>query len=384
MTNFNLIYRPNIHFGCGEINKLSKLVADYQNILIVCGKNSFQASKYYDAIIEQLVNKKVILFNEISANPKLSQINEALKIKQAENIDLVLAIGGGSVIDAAKVIAIKDTEIWSYITGEKQIEQVTDLGAILTNTATGSETNDISVVVNDLDGENMLKRSIRNNKLYPKFAILDPNMTLSVPLYTTTYGIVDTLSHIFEQYMNDKNIEIIDQLLATYFRRMMEVGLQLVQDLDNIELRYEHMFIAMQAYNGDYRTIVNGDWACHGLDYGLASEFDSTHGQGLASLMPAWLDYASDKKTKKIAQFTRAVFGVENQDDLQCAKLASGLFKDYLTSLGATTSFAQMGIDPTDEQLIQMVEKAQFVKPLGFFLPLSAEDILKIYSNCLK
>lgn len=381
LGDFCLETRPKIIFGEGSINNLKEEVSSYNNILIVYGVRSVIENGSLELVKSNLVGKNIFDLKGIVPNPKLSKIYEGIEICKQENIDLVIALGGGSVIDSAKAIALgakSEDDIWDIITKKKPVASAVDLAVIPTMIATGSETNDIFVVLNDKEN---LKRSLKDKNTYPKFTIMDPTYTITIDRRNTVAGIVDTLSHILEQYVNDKGSVIINSLLVTYFKRMQEVGKNLVKNLDSYDSREEHMYIAMQAYNGDYRTIVGGDFACHGLDYGLAGEFNNIHGEGLSIVTCNWLLYVVVNKLKNheiISEFFKELYGEED------TILAISQLKEYLKEIGAPTKYKDIGIEFDDATLDRMVENSQFVKPLGNTIPLNEAQIKDIYLMGIK
>ncbi len=378
-SNFELQTRPKILFGKEQIKNLSNELENYQNILLVYGKSSIKENGLYNIIIDQLKNKNIFELEGITPNPRLSSVQKGIQICKEHKIDFILAVGGGSVIDAAKAISIgakSKSDIWDIITKKAEVNDKIDLGTVITMVATGSETNDIFVVYND---ETNLKRSLKTKYAYPKIAIMDPTYTLTVCKRQTINGIVDVLSHLFEQYMNKEDDYIINEQIALYFKQMLKIGEELVNNLEDYNLRANHMYIAMMGYNGDYRTILTGDWACHGLDYGLASEFDNYHGEGLAIIMPNWLKYVYNKypnKNKIIKQFIKDIYNTD--DTLKGIKK----LEDYFVKIGAPKYYYQI-LDQNklieDNTLNTMVQKAQFTKPLGQTIPLTEEDIKNIY-----
>lgn len=378
MLNFEQPFRPHTVYGQNSIEQL----ADYiygSKIMFVYGSGSIKHNGVYDKVINSLENKDYIEFGGIGSNPKLSLIRQAIKECKLNNVDQIIAVGGGSVIDAAKAIAIgakSDTDIWDIYTQGHKIDSSIDLLSVVTNVATGSETNDVSVIVND---EINLKRSIKNIHAYPKVAIMDPNLTLSVNEYTTRYGIVDCFSHLLEQFFNNVNNSTIDKQLALYMREVIDLGPKLLEDLKNIELRDNHMYLSYVAYNCDIRNIVGGDFACHGLDYGLASVFNSTHGAGLAILTPNWMEYVTNHKPAKIAYFGRLVFDIKEEDDTLAAKLATEELRGWLKTLNAAERYSDINVIIEEKQLLEMIEKSKVSYPLGNYYGLDEKAIREIY-----
>ncbi len=378
MLSFEQPFRPHTVYGANKVEELPNYL--YGNkILLMYGSGSIKHSGLYDRIIEMLEGSDYLEFGGVTSNPKLSDIRQAIELCKLNKVDQIIAVGGGSVIDAAKAVAVGATisvDIWEAYGNGYKVSDAIDILTIVTNVATGSETNDVSVIVND---ESNLKRSIKNPLIYPKVAIMDPLLTVTVNEYTTRYGIVDCFSHLLEQYFNNVNNVIVDDQIAGYLRNVIELGPKLLADLKNPELRDAHMYLSYVAYNCDIRNTVGGDFACHGLDYGLASVFDTTHGAGLAILTPNWMEYVTDHKPHKIAEFGRSVFGIDCEDDVEAAKLATTNLRDWLKSLNAAKQYSDINVIIEEKKLLEMIEKSKVSYPLGNYYKLDETAIREIY-----
>lgn len=378
MLNFTQSFRPLTIYGPNKIDELPTYI--YGNkVLLMYGSGSIKRTGLYDRIIDLLGTTDYIEFGGITSNPKLSDIRQAIELCKLSNVDQIIAVGGGSVIDGAKAVAIGskiDVDIWEAYGNGYQVTDAVDVLTVVTNVATGSETNDISVVVND---QINLKRSVKSPHIYPKVAIMDPLLTLSVNEYTTRYGIVDCFSHLLEQYFNIQNNQIVDQQIVAYMRSIIELGPKLLANLNDPELRDGHMYLSYMAYNCDIRNTVGGDFACHGLDYGLSSVFNTTHGAGLGIITPNWMEYVANYKPEKIASFARDVFDVKEANDYQAAVSATKQLRTWLASLNAARTFADINVQFDEEQLIEMIEKAKVSYPLGNYYQLDEVGIRTIY-----
>ncbi len=378
MLNFEQPFRPHTVYGENKVEELPNYLYGTK-VLLMYGSGSIKHSGLYDRIIELLADTDYIEYGGITSNPKLSHIREAIELCKLNNVDQIIAVGGGSVIDGAKAVAVGakiDVDIWQAYGNGYKISNATDLLTIVTNVATGSETNDVSVLVND---ETNLKRSIKSPYIYPKVALMDPLLTLTVNEYTTRYGIVDCFSHLLEQYFNNVNNVIIDDQIAGYLRNIIDLGPKLLADLKNPELRDAHMYLSYVAYNCDIRNTVGGDFACHGLDYGLASVFDTTHGAGLAILTPNWMEYVTSHKPQKIAKFGRDVFDIDNCSDLEAAKAATAGLRAWLKSLNAAKQYSDINVIIEEKKLLEMIEKSKVSYPLGNYYQLDEAAIREIY-----
>lgn len=378
MLNFEQPFRPYTIYGPNKIDELPNFIYD-NKVLLMYGSGSIKRTGLYEQIVDLLTDIDFIEFGGITSNPKLSDIQAAIELCKVHNVDQIIAVGGGSVIDGAKAVAVgakADVDIWDAYSNKYPITEAIDILTIVTNVATGSETNDISVLVND---QINLKRSIKSMYIYPKVAIMDPLLTLTVNKETTKYGIVDCFSHLLEQYFNVQNNEIVDSQIASYMRSIIDLGPKLLADLSNPELRDGHMYLSYMAYNCDIRNTVGGDFACHGLDYGLASVYDTTHGAGLAIITPNWMEYVTNYKPSKIAQFGRQVFGVEEQDDVKAAMLATSHLRSWLKQLNAVSHYSDINVEIDEQHLLEMIEKAKVSYPLGNYYQLDETAIREIY-----
>lgn len=378
MLNFEQPFRPHTVYGPDKVEELPNYI--YGNkVLLMYGSGSIKHSGLYDRIIEMLSGVDYIEFGGITSNPKLSDIRQCIELCKLNSVDQIVAVGGGSVIDGAKAVAVGskiDADVWeAYGNGYKVVDAI-DLLTIVTNVATGSETNDVSVLVND---DLNLKRSIKTPHIYPKVAIMDPLLTLTVNEYTTKYGIVDCFSHLLEQYFNNVNNPIIDDQIASYMRHIIDLGPKLLNDLQNPELRDAHMYLSYVAYNCDIRNTVGGDFACHGLDYGLASVFNTTHGAGLGIITPNWMEYVSEYKPQKIAKFGRDVFDITEVDDSKAAKMATASMRKWLESLKAAKQYSDINVIIKEKDLLEMIDKSKVSYPLGKYFLLDEVAIREIY-----
>lgn len=378
MLNFVQSFRPHTIYGPNKIDELADYV--YGNkVLLMYGSGSIKRTGLYDRIIDLLGTTDYIEYGGITSNPKLSDIRKAIELCKLYKVDQIIAVGGGSVIDGAKAVAIGskiDVDIWEAYSNGYQVNDAVDILTVVTNVATGSETNDISVLVND---QINLKRSVKSPHIYPKVAIMDPLLTLTVNEYTTKYGIIDCFSHLLEQYFNVQDNIIVDRQIISYMRSIIELGPNLLANLQDPELRDGHMYLSYMAYNCDIRNTVGGDFACHGLDYGLSSMYDTTHGAGLGIITPNWMEYVANYKPEKIASFAREVFDIKEADDYQAALLGTRELRLWLDSLNAARTFQDINVMIEEDKLLEMIEKAKVSYPLGNYYQLDETDIRVIY-----
>ena len=293
MENFTAFNPTRVHFGKNAVSDLGEAVLPFgKRVLLMYGKGSVLKNGSYDDVKKQLesINATIVEYNGIKPNPLVTDVDEAAKIGIENNVELVVAVGGGSVIDSAKITAA------AIATGEKAWDimkaRVKDLKAlpligILTLAATGTEMNAVSVLQNPLTRE---KIGYRHEELYPRHSFLDPSYTRSVPANYTAYGIVDLTAHCLEAYFGEGDASLSDRFVEAIIKEGMEYGPKLMNDLDNYDLRARIMWAATNALNGlTSFGRANGDWGVHALGHVLSFLYDTPHGATLSIVYPAWL-----------------------------------------------------------------------------------------------
>ncbi len=389
MKNFSLEMRTKIYFGKNSIENLNNHIPDYNNILLVYGKGSIKKNGIYEDIYKILNKFKINVYelNNIKPNPEIIKVYEGIKICKENKIDLILAAGGGSVIDTAKAISAGvyyQDDIWELFLKDDKIEKSIDIGVILTLSATGSEANANSVIQNDKRKE---KLAIHNDMIRPKFAILDPYYTLTVSKYQTACGVADIFAHILEQYFYpEKDAYIADRLAESLMRSVIKFGEILITDLNNIEARAEIMWASTLALIGILKAGKYGDWASHTLEHELSAYYDIAHGAGLAIIFPAWLKYVySDDKGWKYREYGINVWGI-NPDltDKEIAEKSIEKTINFFKKLELPVTLKEANID--DKYITEWAENIINRLPskeIGNFKKLNKEDIINIYKLAL-
>lgn len=284
MDSFTFFNPVKLHFGEDALEKLPKELEQFGNkVLVVYGGGSIKANGVYDAVIEklQLADKTVFELGGVEPNPRVETARRGIEICKKEGIDLVLAVGGGSVIDCSKLIvagAKYDGDAWDIVTRKVLVEQALPLGTVLTLAATGSEMNAGSVITNAATEE---KLSWGSPAAFPKFSILNPAYTVTVPKNHTVYGIVDMMSHVFEQYFhNTTNTPITDEMCEGVLRTVITTAPKLVEDLENTELRETILLAGTIGLNGFLSIGSRGDWASHNIEHAVSAVYDIPHAGG--------------------------------------------------------------------------------------------------------
>ncbi len=319
MENF-IAYNPvKLHFGANVIETLGSTVKEYGNrVLLVYGKGSVKKYGYYDQVVSQLKKSGLEIFeySGIKPNPIIEDVEEASQIGKKNNIDVIVALGGGSVIDSAKIISlgiVSDENPWSFMTWELTPEKAVPLISVLTLAATGTEMNAAAVVQNHTTGQ---KIGYVNELMFPKHSFLDPKFTVSVPQNYTAYGIVDLIAHTLEAFFGQGEPSITDQITIDIIKDAMQWGPLLLDDLENVELRTNIMLDATLALNGltNYGK-KSGDWGVHLLGHELSLLFDTPHGASLSIVYPAWLKLQKDKIPERIIKLGKGLFNVNTVDE---------------------------------------------------------------------
>jgi alcohol dehydrogenase YqhD (iron-dependent ADH family) len=291
----------------------------------------------------------------VKSNPILSHVQRGVDLAKKENVDFILAVGGGSVVDESKAIAagaMMEGSIWDFLLGNTKIKEALPLLDILTIPATGTEMNPTFVVTNDQTNEKVGRGS---DWLFPKVSILDPTVTVSIPADYTAYSVVDAISHLIEGYFTgeDSWTPIQDGYVESLVKTIIECGERILKDPEDYQGRATFMWAATLAWNG-LGTSGIGDFGVpmHLIEHPLSGIYDIAHGAGLSITIPAWLTWKAQKNSSKIAQFGRNVFGIEEKDLNTAAKRSIEALRSWFDKIGSPTSFAKAGIPESDIEKI--------------------------------
>lgn len=311
MENF-IAYNPvTLHFGKGVLNTLGETLRLYgKRVLLVYGKGSVKSTGLYDRIVKDLEDQHLILseFGGIRSNPVIEDVDMAAAVGRTNKADVILAVGGGSVIDSAKAIAAAipvEHTAWKFFTGTKPAEAI-PIVAVLTLAATGSEMNPFAVVSNHKTG---VKTAFGSPLVFPKHSFLDPSLTLTVPFNYTAYGIADLIAHCFEAWFGIGDTTLTDRFVISIVKEAMVYGPRLLNDLQNYEYREKIMFAATMALNGlTMYGRSTGDWGVHSAGHTLSLLYDVPHGASLTIVYPAWMRHFKPSAGARIAQLGSALF----------------------------------------------------------------------------
>jgi len=390
MIDFAFQNPTKIYFGRDSLQNLSGEVRRYGNrVLLVYGGGSIKRIGLYDKVMEILraENAHVWEISGVLPNPRLGLVKEGVKLCKENDVQLVLAVGGGSAIDTAKAIAngaCYDGDPWDLFERKGENTSVLPLGTIVTLSAAGSEMSDSSVITRESD---MCKRGRNTPFNYPKFSILNPEYTFTLPPFQTACGIVDIMAHMMERYFTRvENVELIDRMTEAALVTVINNAPVVMEKPDDYNARAEIMWAGALAHNNLLSTGRTGDWASHKLEHELSALYDIAHGAGLAIVFPAWMKYVLDKDgEKKLAQFARRVMHVEDDfgSDRETALEGIARLEGFYHSLGLTTTLHENSIG--QEDITRMAERA--ITPgggsLGSFVKLGVSDAEAIYRLAL-
>lgn len=378
-----------IYFGKGQLENLGEVLKSYgKKVLLVYGGGSIKKTGVFDLVCAQLkkYGLEIFEFSGIEPNPKVESVRKGIEICKHEKIDLILAVGGGSVMDASKFISIGtcvDFDVWDFISKKMPVEKTVPLFCVLTISATGSEMDNTAVLNNS---ETQDKLALINDKLFPVASFCDPELTYSVGKYQTACGSADILSHIFEVYFNfNQDLYMLDTQMEGMMKTVLKYAPIALKDPENYEARANLMWTSTWAINGYIYGCCKHPWSCHAMEHQLSGFYDITHGLGLAILTPRWMEYVLDETTvPKFYNFAVNVCGISPEEDkFKVAKSGIDYVKEFLFSkLGLNSSLHSIGID--DKNFEIMAKKACGVN--GFingWKKLTPQDVCNIYRASL-
>jgi alcohol dehydrogenase YqhD (iron-dependent ADH family) len=387
MLNFNYSIPTKIFFGKDQINVLGMELKKYgSKVLIVYGGGSIKRSGIYDKV-SKILETSGISFWElpgVEPNPRITTVRKGVQICRENEIDVILAVGGGSSIDCAKVIAAGyyyEGDAWDLVLRPGKIKKALPIATILTLAATGSEMNANAVISNF---EKKEKLGTAHPDLKPKFSILDPTYTYTLPEKQTAAGTADITSHIFEVYFSNTNEAYLQNRMAeAMLKTCINYGPIALKDPKNYEARSNLMWTSSLAINGliGYGKVT--EWSVHAMEHELSAYYDITHGVGLAILTPHWMKYILNESTlDKFVEYGVNVWGIdESGDKYAIANEAIEKTRNYYISLGIPTTLREIGID--EEKLEEMANQATRRGKLGDFGVLEAKDVLNIFKESL-
>lgn len=388
MREFNYYAPTRVIFGKGTENEAGTLIKELncKKVLVHYGSGSVIRSGLLDRVYDSLEAENIcyVSLGGVVPNPRLSKVREGIELCRREGVDFILAVGGGSVIDSSKAIGYGLTnngDVWDFYAKKRTATACLPIGAIPTIAAAGSEMSDSSVITNE-DG--WIKRGYSSNYSRCRFAIMNPELTYTLPDYQTQSGCVDIMMHTMERYLNHStNMEMTDGISEALLRTVMKNARILKNDPANYEARAEVMWAGSLSHNGLTGCGTDGgDWASHQLEHELGGMFDVAHGAGLAAVWGSWARYVYKDRADRFSKLAENVLMIPHDDDQEKMALAGiEAMEDYYRSVDMPTNLRELGIDPTEKQIMELADKCSFqnTRTIGKVRALNREDIEVIY-----
>ncbi len=390
MLDFSYFNQTEIVFGKNTELSVGELVKKRgKKAMIVYGGGSIKRSGLYDRVKKSLDDAGVAHceLGGVKPNPVLSLVHKGIELGRREGADFILAVGGGSVIDSAKVISmgmLYDGEVWDFFEG-KTAEKVVPVGVVLTIPAAGSENSADAVITNDLRG-NEKWPSCSADYIRPVFSILNPELTFTLPPFQTACGAADIIAHALERYFTqDRDVDLSDRLLESVVRTMVKFAPAAIASPEDYNARSQIMWAGTLAHNSLFGCGRTGDWASHMIEHELSALYDVAHGAGLAVIVPAWMEYVLPGNEARLAQFANRVFDVEYDAFVQenTARKGISLLRAFFKSIDLPVTLSELGIpgDRVDEMAERCTYGDQWAP--GNFKKLKKADVAAIYKSCL-
>ncbi len=388
MNSFIYDVPVKVYFGENQLSHLGEELKKYgKRVLLTYGGGSIKKIGLYDKVVSEIKNAGLELFelSGIEPNPRIDSVRKGAEICKKENIDVLLAVGGGSTLDATKYMAAGacvDFDAWKFFSEWAPIEKALPIVTILTLSATGSEM-DCGGVISNPETKDKIGRMAP--PLLPKASFLDPTLTYTVSPYQTACGAADMMSHIIEVYFNmEQDLYMLDCFMEGMMKTIIKYAPIAMKEPNNYEARANLMWTSSWAINGFVNGGKQQEWSCHPMEHELSAIYDITHGLGLAILTPRWLEYCLDETTApKYYQFGTNVFGIDSSlDEMTVAKKSIEMLSDFLfNTLGLKSTFTEVGIKKDYFEV--MANKACAGSVLEGFKPLEQKDIEKIFEMCI-
>lgn len=390
MLNFNYSMPTSIFFGRNQVEVLPEQIRNFgSKVLLTYGMGSIKENGIFHKI-SQILKENDIDFYElggIEPNPDIESVREGIKICKENNIDLILSVGGGSTIDCSKMIAVGhyyDGDPWDILSQKIEITKALPIGVVLTMAGTGSEMDSVAVIANRKTKQ---KLSIMDNIVIPKFSILDPTYTFTVPKNQTAAGVADIMSHALESYftLND-GAYLQNRFAEAILKTCIKYGKVACDEPNNYEARANIMWAASNATNGLIYCGKNINWSVHGIEVGLNTYYDLTHGIGLSILTPIWMKYVlDDERVDNFVEYGVNVWGIDkDKDRYKIANEAIDKTKRFFVSMGLPQTLREVGIgDENLENIARYSIDSQEGNVIGNFRPLNYDDVLAILREAL-
>lgn len=386
MIGFEYYNPAKIVFGEDSEQQLTALLKENKvsSLLLVYSGDFIKDLGIY-AVIEKAVKELGIAFSEngnVVPNPEVDLVRQLVEQGKKDKVDFVLAVGGGSSIDTAKAVALGipyDGDVWDFFDKGISPKEVLNIGVIATTASSGSETSNASIISN---GE--WKLGFEDDRIIPKFAIMNPKYTVGLPLYQTAVGIADVLAHLLERYFSDtQHSDVTDYLIEGGIRALLLNADRLLDDLSDINARAEIQWLASVAHNNFLDAGRSADWGSHRIEHELSAQYHIVHGEGMAVVLLAWIRYVAERKPWRPALLASRVFGVDahDYDEKERALILAEKLEAFFKSLELKTTLTELGIDDKDFEI--MAKRATRNGSIGHYELLDADSIQEILKLAL-
>ncbi|MBP5291968.1 MAG: iron-containing alcohol dehydrogenase [Lachnospiraceae bacterium] len=386
MIGFEYYNPAKIVFGEDSEKKLPELLKGYNvtSLLLVYSGDFIKTLGIYDVITKAVEELGIRFFEsgEVVPNPEIDLVRKLVKQGKEEGVDFVLAVGGGSAIDTAKAIALGipyEGDVWDFFEKGVNPETVLPVGVIATTASSGSETSNAAILSNQT-----WKLGFEDDRIIPRFAIMNPRFTAGLPAYPTFVGVADVLSHLLERYFSDeKHSDTTDYLIEGAIKALLVNADRLLADLKDVNARGEVQWLASVAHNNFLDAGRSADWGSHRIEHELSAQYNIVHGEGMALVLTAWTRYVAEIKPWRLALLASRVFGVDPYDytEAERAKILSVKLEEFFKKIGLRTTLTELGIDAKDFEI--MAARATRNGKVGHYVPLDAEAIRNILTLAL-
>ncbi len=388
MRNFEFLSPTRIIFGKDTEKQVGEQTKNFsKHILLHYGGGSIKKSGLYDTVVQSLKAAGVSFtaLGGVKPNPRVSLVRKGIEICREQNIDFILAVGGGSVIDSAKAIAAGvpyEGDVWDFFRPVAEPKEALPIGVVLTIPASGSEASKSCVITNE---EGWYKRSMNFNILRPQFSILNPALAYTLPAYQTACGAADIMAHVMERYFtNEKHVDFTDRLCEATLKTIIYNGPTALKEPENYDAWAEIMWAGAIAHNDFLGTGRVPDGASHKIEHELSGIYDVAHGAGLTVVFPAWMRYVYKHNMARFEQFAVRVWEVDSYFDNPEKTILEGIqrMENFFLSLGLPVTMK--GLDITDDRIEEMAAKATERGPVGNLVKLYKQDVYEILQSCRK
>lgn len=388
MNNFKYYTPTKVVFGKDTEKQAGELIKEQKGrkVLVHYGTGSVKKSGLLDRVCGALDEAGIsyVSLGGAVPNPRLSLVYEGIELCKKEGVDFILAVGGGSAIDSAKAIALGtkyEGDVWDLYLKKASAKDAIPLGVILTIAATGSEMSDSTVITNE---EGWLKRGLHSDLIRPHFAIMNPELTYTLPEYQTMSGCTDILMHTMERYFShEMDTDLVDGMAESLLKSVMRAAKVLLKDPKDYNARAEVLWAGSLSHNGLTGCGRAGDWACHQLEHELGGMFDVAHGAGLAAVWGSWARYVYKDDVARFAKFAVNVMGVayDYGDPEKTVLLGIEAMENFFRTIHMPVSIRELGVELTEEQIKELAYKCTYMdqRTIGGIRKLGKEDIAKIY-----